>query len=81
MSIKNFDEFIRKTVRLFVHPVWFIHLDENHICPCVDRTSNVAKKNCLNCNFLLTKACWTFLTPAISNVIPSTRITAVNSGL
>lgn len=49
MSIKNFDEFIRKTVRLFVHPVWFIHLDENHICPCVDRTSNVAKKNCSLC--------------------------------
>ena len=49
MSIKNFDEFIRKTVRLFVHPVWFIHLDENHICPCVDRTSNVAKKNCPLC--------------------------------
>lgn len=49
MAIRNFDNFIRKSVRLFVHPVWFVTLDKKHICPCVDKASNVPNKKCPIC--------------------------------
>lgn len=49
MAIKNFDNYIRKTVDLFVHPVWFITLDQEHICSCVNKTSKSANKKCPVC--------------------------------
>ena len=49
MPIKNFDNFIRKTVNMFVHPVWFIIRNNNYVCPCVNKATNVPKKGCKIC--------------------------------
>lgn len=47
--MKNFDEYIQKTVSMFTHPVWFVTLDKEHTCPCVEEVSTNAKPGCPIC--------------------------------
>lgn len=47
--MKNFDEYIQRTVRMFTHPVWFVIRDEARKCPCVDHDSKQAKDDCQIC--------------------------------
>ena len=44
-----FDKHIRKPIKLFSHPVWFILQDEDVDCPCVNFVTKQADRECLKC--------------------------------
>ena len=43
------DSKIRSVVELFQYPVWFIKLDQDIVCPCIDHASKEPKHDCPIC--------------------------------
>lgn len=44
-----FDPHIRKVIDLFSHPVWFILLEQNYTCSCVDHATKIPDASCQKC--------------------------------